>query len=421
MPIIIDGGGGAGYMGAGASLAGQRNAMQNDNMQRAFQTGIGLYQSQLEREDRKKQLAQQQQNWDKSFEFDKEQADQNEAWKTYKATQDELERDRLIRRDQSDRGYLASMLGKPELANTDVSPDVLRSQVDRIAQQNGVFDTHQKKAMFDMAMKRQEDEKAANGVGGMVASMAENGLVQPEEADAIFKLLRDNPEQAQNVANGVQQRFQVQWAKQRQKMERSEQANSMRSFMQTATWMDPTKRKRLEMMADGVEAGIFTPDDFAKEMAGTNSNGYSADQIDAMVKTGALTPQAAAQLGSMGGDKVMARTFARDSMEPPKAAKFDPTTDPEVQAAEDRRQASLERYRSIQRDTAQPKEAIDQARMEHDSAAKEAAMVKARAKSVHYVRLAAEEFRRKFNRAPDSTNQADRDALKKIATELEGR
>lgn len=419
MPIIIDGGGGAGYMGAGASLAGQRNAMQNDNMQRAFQTGIGLYQSQLEREDRKKQLAQQQQNWDKSFEFDKEQADTQEAWRTYKATQDELERDRLIRRDESDRGYLASMLGKPELAKTDVSPDVLRSQVDRIAQQNGVFDTHQKKAMFDMAMKRQEDEKAANGVGGMVASMAENGLVQPEEAEAIFKLLRDNPEQAQNVANGVQQRFQVQWAKHRQKQERAEQAGSMRSFMQTATWMDPTKRKRLEMMADGVEAGVFTPDDFAKEMAGTNSNGYSADQIDAMVKTGALTPQAAAQLGSMGGDKVMARTFARDSMEPPKAAKFDPTTDPEVQAAEDRRQASLERYRAIQRDTAQPKEAIDQARMEHDSAAKEAATIKARKRMDYYTGKAIQVFFQKNGRKPNPDNASDANEIDKIASEME--
>lgn len=422
MPIILDGNLGAGYMGAGASLAGQRNAMQNENMQRAFQTGIGLYQSQMEREDRKKQLAQQQENWNKSFDFNKEQADQQEAWRTYKATQDELERDRLIRRDSSDRGYLASMLGKPELANTDVSPDVLRRQVEITAQQQGIYDEHVKEAMFDKAQRQQQDEKAANGVAGMVSSMAENGLVQPEEADAIFKLLRDNPGQANTVAQGVQQRFQVQWAKQRQKMERSEQANSMRSFTQTATWLDPTKRKKLEMMADGVEAGVFTADDFAREIAG-QTGGYTPEQIGAMVQSGALTPKAGAQLGSMGGDKIMARQFARDSTETPKTAKYDPTTDAEYQAAESERKATYAAYEEAKKLAAgADTPALQAAKDAHQQAVKQAATIKAKNVRVHYVQQAQRVFQDRNGRAPDPVNNPkDRDELKKIAADLEGK
>lgn len=419
MPIILDGNLGAGYMGAGASLAGQRNATQNENMQRAFQTGIGLYQSQMEREDRKKQLAQQQENWDKYFNFNKDQADQQEAWKTYKATQDELERNRLIRRDESDRGYLATMLGKPELAKSDVSPNILLQQVEQTARENGIYDTYVKKAMFDQAQQRQQDEKAANGVAGMVSSMAETGLVQPEEADAIFKLLRDNPEQAQNVANGVQQRFQVQWAKQRQKQERAEQAGSMRSFMQTATWMDPTKRKRLEMMADGVEAGIFTPDDFAREMAGTNNgNSFSLDRIDAMEKAGALSPEGAEKSRASGGDLVITRGEVRNSQKPPTLPKYDPTMDAEYQQADADRQATNKAYQTAQASEVATPEQKTAAREAHAQAVKQAATIKSRNTRRYYIQQAGQVFQQRNGRAP---SESDRAEIIKIAQELEAK
>jgi len=122
-------------------------------------------------------------------------------------------------------------------------------------------------------------------------------------------------------------------------------------------------------------------------MGKTKAGGYADHEIDDIVGTGALTPEYGEQLKALGGDKVAARELMRRTIAEMKPEKFDPTMDPDIQAAESDRIATLRAYEAAMT-RGDPEDVVKAARDAHQKAVRESATIRARKSAAHGVEQA---------------------------------
>lgn len=117
-------------------------------------------------------------------------------------------------------------------------------------------------------------------------------------------------------------------------------------------------------------------------MGKTKAGGFTDQEIDDIVGTGALTPEYGEQLKALGGDKVAARELMRRTIADMRPEKFDPQMDPDIQAAEADRTATLRAYKAAMT-RGDPEDVVKVARDAHQKAVRESATIQARKSAIH--------------------------------------
>lgn len=145
------------------------------------------------------------------------------------------------------------------------------------------------------------------------------------------------------------------------------------------------------------------------------AGGYSAQEVDEIVGTGALTPEYGKQLKAMGGDKTAARELMRQTIADMKPEKFDPSMDPDIQSAESDRIATLRAYEAAVT-KGESEEAVKATRDAHQKAVRESAMIRANKINMSI----AEQAKRLFeSRSGRPAGVGDADAVLRIAREIQ--